>query len=78
MIDGSDRHEKNNTRYQFIELGDDLIIFNENYPISKYSKGAFTYDAVTNYSSYNQEMKPSFGVSFANRLCVAGDKRTIS
>ena len=46
------------------------------FPMAKYTNGSFTYDAVSTYSSFNKEMKPAFGVNFASRLCVAGDKRT--
>lgn len=46
------------------------------FPMAKYANGSFTYDAVTNYPSQNKQMKPAFGVNFASRLCVAGDKRT--
>lgn len=75
MSEGNQRHDTP-TKYEFLEVGDTLVIMSPDYPMAKYSNGSFTYDAVTSYSSYNKEMKPSFGTSFASRLCVAGDKRT--
>lgn len=75
MKEWSDKHDFA-TKYQFLEIGDDLVIMSPDYPMAKYTNGSFTYDAVSTYSSFNKEMKPAFGVNFASRLCVAGDKRT--
>lgn len=58
MKEGSDEHGFA-TKYQFLEIGDDLVIMSPDYPLAKYSNGSFTYDAIS-YPQENQQLKPAF------------------